>query len=199
MAWPSDIKTNADFQSTLPHGERWQSPIGSPLSIKLSIHAPARGAIGLAKRYQDQRRLSIHAPARGAMAKPYRVTSINKTFNPRSRTGSDLGGHKCFNLGRLSIHAPARGAMFADDAGNHRLSLSIHAPARGAIVVKVLLLLRKIFQSTLPHGERSEFIKDLPPCDCFQSTLPHGERFPNITAHPLCSRLSIHAPARGAI
>ena len=77
----------------------------------------------------------------------------------------------------VSIHAPAWGATFSTFAPIMPLSVSIHAPAWGATLeVKVREEAAKVFQSTLPHGERR-----FPACYRiqnfeFQSTLPHGER-----------------------
>ena len=54
-------------------------------------------------------------------------------FNPRSRTGSDLGL-------RYQVHM--------------ELIISIHAPAWGATGLADILIDGHVFQSTLPHGER---------------------------------------------
>ena len=78
----------------------------------------------------------------------------------------------------------------------HRIS--IHAPARGATYFISFKLIKEIFQSTLPQGERrvpgahDSFIIS------FQSTLPQGERQLDPNAWVTFSGISIHAPARGA-
>ena len=82
--------------------------------------------------------------------------NIAASFNPRSRTGSDVRVDiVLLCLFRVSIHAPARGA-------------TVH-PRRVRAV-------RGEFQSTLPHGERPDQVPGLVPPVEFQSTLPHGER-----------------------
>ena len=55
------------FQSTLPRGERRRVFISSPV-IRISIHAPTRGATKSAVSYQVSPLISIHAPTRGATA-----------------------------------------------------------------------------------------------------------------------------------
>ena len=121
----------------------------------LSIHAPARGAILRRHGPPPGGQLSIHAPARGAILPSYHHRRSPKSFNPRSRTGSDVIMVSTSSSKTLSIHAPARGAIFIQDDSS---------PG-------------SIFQSTLPHGERYHIAKpDTDNLD-FQSTLPHGERW----------------------
>ena len=77
-------------------------------------------------------------------------------FNPRSRTGSDLGVRSHCKTG---------------------CQVSIHAPARGATLLTCLAsALLPWFQSTLPHGERPSDMSSAYRESKFQSTLPHGER-----------------------
>ena len=61
-----------------------------------------------------------------------RIAAPLCNFNPRSHERSDS---KCSR----------------NDTGK---DISIHAPTRGATVIMVLLLLLKVFQSTLPREER---------------------------------------------
>ena len=59
-------------------------------------------------------------------------------------------------------------------------------------------LWRKLFQSTLPQGERLNHLICLGKGDLFQSTLPQGERH-FLSAHDKNDFfISIHAPTRGA-
>ena len=55
-----------------------------------------------------------------------------------------------------------------------------------------------IFQSTLPQGERLQFISQVLVIFKFQSTLPQGERLMDATYNATYDVISIHAPARGA-
>ena len=55
-----------------------------------SIHAPARGATPLQGCCICDMQASIHAPARGATCPILPLHNHPISFNPRSRTGSDL-------------------------------------------------------------------------------------------------------------
>ena len=167
------------FQSTLPRGERRsslkmsirascfnpRSRAGSDAAlnatdntIKVSIHAPARGAtVSLFRMDKCSGNVSIHAPARGATIRDIcRRRCGTFSFNPRSRAGSDiLVKHRLVTVPRVSIHAPARGAT--------RRTRTLCADPR--------------FQSTLPRGERLLSVSPPGfPVRSFQSTLPRGER-----------------------
>ncbi len=54
------------FQSTHPHGVRRVRESKVEDAIKISIHAPARGATGFFFAHKATKVISIHAPARGA-------------------------------------------------------------------------------------------------------------------------------------
>ena len=77
----------------------------------VSIHAPARGATPGLRHWYFKWWVSIHAPARGATNNYISLDQdCGVGFNPRSRTGSDLGEHIKYVKKFVSIHAPARGA-----------------------------------------------------------------------------------------
>ena len=122
--------------------------------IKVSIHAPAKGATLMQTFYTFETgcfnprsregsdvdcgacgiidRVSIHAPAKGATAKTL-LDSTDGCFNPRSREGSD--GYTGFSSEiseQVSIHAPAKGATKSADDIVKVEQVSIHAPAKGA-------------------------------------------------------------------
>ena len=148
---------------------------------------------------QGERLVSIHAPARGAT------------------TGPSLAGTGLM----VSIHAPARGATISGGANAQRQFVSIHAPARGATYV-----LRRIPRVVVSFNPRSREGSDLAfaydsynglsfnprsregsdnPAihprmnpQWFQSTLPRGERPMFLDLIGGRSKVSIHAPARGA-
>ncbi|SMP64740.1 hypothetical protein SAMN06296020_1123 [Anoxynatronum buryatiense] len=210
------------FQSTLPHGERPMINTLAKLKAEVSIHAPARGATTAAAILFPPRAVSIHAPARGATQDGDRGRGWRRSFNPRSRTGSDQGSHTdqsafySFNprsrtgsdpppvvlmplATGVSIHAPARGATADSSTFRVRHTVSIHAPARGATSSSSCdMACKKQFQSTLPHGERLNFQACTITGGLFQSTLPHGERLRAQVVGHLPDGVSIHAPARGA-
>ena len=145
------------------------------IEVDISIHAPARGATGQLQPAISGGCISIHAPARGATGLCnynysrsgfqstlprgerqifYEQRRTNGNFNPRSREGSDITFRRIKMQNIISIHAPARGATF----------------------VVMRRLMRKIFQSTLPRGERLFFANTAILHLRFQSTLPRGER-----------------------
>ena len=120
--------------------------------------------------------ISIHAPTRGATYLFETKTTIKINFNPRSHEGSDCSYQRYFWNCYISIHAPTRGA-------------TIKLP--GCLIIK-------IFQSTLPRGERLCTTSYCFPSMTFQSTLPRGERHLSTMVKQYLRMISIHAPTRGA-
>ncbi|RZB32344.1 MAG: hypothetical protein SRB2_04349 [Desulfobacteraceae bacterium Eth-SRB2] len=185
----------------------------------VSIHAPARGATSVFLCEPEQTQVSIHAPARGATYcgpdwRGYRkfqstlphgerrqeMTELSPdiSFNPRSRTGSDLSDGKSGAECAVSIHAPARGAtrsrtpwdierLFQSTLPHgerHLQPIHLAAPRRFNPRSRTGSDFRsqanggahELFQSTLPHGERRFGPAPATAFGAFQSTLPHGER-----------------------
>ena len=154
------------------------SHVSNNRSLRISIHAPAKGAtktgstVKMASPFQStlprrERRkqmrglvdvfaISIHAPAKGATAYVHRGTSRGVDFNPRSREGSDSK---------------------PSDRRHGGAGISIHAPAKGATLSGWCL--------------QEGFEK-------FQSTLPRRERHGRIKRWEVVQMISIHAPAKGA-
>ncbi len=176
--------------------DRLRSCVISSLSI--SIHAPANGATVNLMVDDWDKRISIHAPANGATSSVNSVSSESGYFNPRSgersdgqirnlsctslyfnpRSGerSDQALYKNDTAHDISIHAPANGATNVSCVPPVIMSISIHAPANGATVIRVLMQLNAIFQSTLRRTERQACL--------------YTRRIKRI--------ISIHAPANGA-
>ena len=124
------------------------------MPLTVSIHAPARGATDhrLARRVQQRfqstlprgerhltndlesqlNAVSIHAPARGATTCPSGTCRPSRSFNPRSREGSD----RLMSLASLiAICFNPRSREGSDAIAlevGRRERVSIHAPARGA-------------------------------------------------------------------
>ena len=157
------------------------------------------GSDGNTRRAGDgDRKISIHAPARGATSTSSVITLRAHNFNPRSREGSDppikihLRSFANFNprsregsdrrAGKIGILFPyfnPRSREGSDEAAKSGLcvfAISIHAPARGATTI-----------FSKPKSQR-----------IFQSTLPRGERLVRNTGANAINPISIHAPARGA-
>ena len=117
-------------------------------------------------------------------------------FNSRTREGCDGPWLEAIEKFVFQFTHP-RGVRFHRGLGFLRLLVSIHAPARGAMRAVVLRRTRKSFNSRTREG-----------CDNttrhwlwvarFQFTHPRGVRF-NQKETDTMTRVSIHAPARGAI
>ena len=76
--------------------------------------------------------------------------------------------------------------------------VSIHAPARGATICYWLFNCLRMFQFTLPRGERPSSTLRHMTIGMFQFTLPRGERLVGDPSLQFVFIVSIHAPARGA-
>ena len=167
------------FQSTLPRRERRcsarlgkihrnfnpRSREGSDLPepfklihhLRISIHAPAKGATQTISVATATQVISIHAPAKGAtkdsgisatsskfqstlprrerLNEGFALNNLQSDFNPRSREGSD---------------------KFAFPTNEDDI-ISIHAPAKGATIPPMTFTkLIMPFQSTLPRRERHQ-------------------------------------------
>ena len=143
------------FQSTRPHGARPQRFLRLAAVIRVSIHAPARGA-------------TVGAPP------PGRATGC---FNPRARTGRDRAGLviRCMSL-RFQSTRP-HGAR-PKGTGKIPDSKSFNPRARTGRdrPIPCYNMLEYRFQSTRPHGARLQPSLQARPSQRFQSTRPHGAR-----------------------
>ena len=165
------------FQSTLPRGER---QCNSPANVANIMDFNPRSREGSDVDVPDicdhMQYISIHAPARGAtreQALPFKPDIFQSTL-PRGERRIFLQFQIPYFV--ISIHAPARGATKSTFLHSIWLAISIHAPARGATVFRDPFMQSAGFQSTLPRGERLQYV-------CFKFCI--------------CV-ISIHAPARGA-
>ncbi len=164
------------FQSTLPQGERRISTFafGDGYSFQSTLPQGERRRVDI---FSARCKLFQSTLPQGERLHLHNFYQLPHYFNPRSRKGSD---ERRRNKDLVQMY------------------ISIHAPARGATLSPVLVRAKDIFQSTLPQGERREFLEVPEGGELFQSTLPQGER-PRINHSNLCYMIiSIHAPARGA-
>ena len=99
----STTLTRGEFQSTPPHGERPAYPAVYS-RVRRFQSTPPHGERRLRQRLSYGRvRVSIHAPARGATVNVGNFFIYLGSFNPRPRTGSDYStclvctGYTCFN------------------------------------------------------------------------------------------------------
>ena len=166
-----------EFQSTHPRGVRPIQNKGDKTQIRISIHAPTRGAT----RY------------RGGY---YRSTF---DFNPRTHEGCDDFARLC--VAPISNFNP-RTHEGCDDITDFLLILreiSIHAPTRGATSAIPLTPSVSIrFQSTHPRGVRLIRPSFARHSVAFQSTHPRGVRRVLELHIDEPREISIHAPTRGA-
>ena len=171
----SEIFILLRFQSTLPRGERRQEQSPVAADIKISIHAPARGATSFTWRMSVRSRFQSTLP-RGERQRSARYWRQDMNFNPRSREGSDTGGIVTSVLRLISIHAPARGAT-------ETLSKAPYISQ---------------FQSTLPQGERRSWMHWINGWSPISIHAPArgATLLPEIFNTK--TDISIHAPARGA-
>ena len=121
--------------------------------LKISIHAPARGAtealvpIFRDKVFQSTRPRGARPASVGARRSPRHFNPRaregrdgvpggaprgQRNFNPRAREGRDCAARLAKPHVEISIHAPARGATGAVYDEERQAHISIHAPARGA-------------------------------------------------------------------
>ena len=121
------------FQSTRPQGARRRRAGDAGHRRQVSIHAPARGATGVARLRHKWIVVSIHAPARGATGLKWGRHFFHTSFNPRARKGRDQS--EFTNATGLFVFQSTR------PQGARRLSLATFTP--GAM-----------FQSTRPQGAR---------------------------------------------
>ena len=100
----------ARFQSTRPRGARQVFPWLSLFLVRVSIHAPARGATLSHNQPDYPLRVSIHAPARGATSMEKQSMASRKFQSTRPRGARLLRASAVTATAPVSIHAPARGA-----------------------------------------------------------------------------------------
>ena len=121
--------------------------------------------------------VSIHAPARGATAPIVRhCLTLLARFNPRTREGCDLLWPDIQTLHAFQSTHPRGVRHFS-------VMMGVHGSK---------------FQSTHPRGVRRVDLRSYIRPSKFQSTHPRGVRLPSRVWINLLSRVSIHAPARGA-
>ena len=186
------------FQSTLPQGERQGLDGYCDSSTKISIHAPTRGATEEIPYSKFTVKISIHAPTRGATYYGISRNICNGDFNPRSHKGSDIAYTAGAGIRIISIHAPTRGATHALCPLRIAIGISIHAPTRGATQNGPMLPERQKISIHAPTRGATECCCYMQDCKVFQSTLPQGERRRWGDSPLFENEISIHAPTRGA-
>ena len=175
LFFDADLSAQEQFQSTLPRGER---PI--PMHRR-------NGSENFNPRSHEG---SDPAPS-------LRMPQLFY-FNPRSHEGSDLYSTSSLWMEWISIHAPTRGATRTVSSPCFSSSFQSTLPRGERPIYLHHLTFTARFQSTLPRGERQNVSSLFQVPTSFQSTLPRGERRGNGKSSSSSSRISIHAPTRGA-
>ena len=128
---------NIKFQSTLLQEERPVPCFWDPASkVFQSTLLQEERLRGFQSCYLSVR-ISIHAPTRGATLKKCTDASCFPYFNPRSYKRSDVSVLHLFKTFIISIHAPTRGATSEELKPCPFCGISIHAPTRGATFVSL--------------------------------------------------------------
>ena len=209
------------FQSTLPRRERRQY-CGLLLPYcEVSIHAPTKGATRITRYLIYIKRVSIHAPTKGAtwlircFVYP-RDVSIHAPTKGATKIEYMLSGEY-----GVSIHAPTKGATALVQRDRTVQPFTIHAPTKVATpseaadphlhqsfnprshegsdgLNSVMCLRRSSFQSTLPRRERPGGAGSRSGTETGFNPRSH-EGSDRIMAYLLLvTRVSIHAPTKGA-
>ena len=143
------------FQFTLPRGERLRTNISLSEASLFQFTLPRGERRTRHCKGMHKLNVSIHAPARGATLRCYRGRPQGKSFNSRSREGSDSSS----GVGRYS-------------------SSCFNSRSREGSDLCLLCMCGYIikFQFTLPRGERHPSGDTCRKGQAFQFTLPRGER-----------------------
>ena len=102
-----------EFQSTPPHGGRPAGRRAIGVELKVSIHAPARGATPVGVRDGGSLLCFNPRPRTGGDKRELVFHRRHPRFNPRPRTGGDDEVEARKRHIEVSIHAPARGATLS--------------------------------------------------------------------------------------
>ena len=189
------------FQSTLPREERpGRARCSARASWCFNPRSRARSDLDGRGGLTMSLRVSIHAPARGATRPSGTFRPGKRCFNPRSRARSDGGDgtgpliksmfqstlpreerqkppSRAAGMRGVSIHAPARGATGVRRQVERIGEVSIHAPARGATRRHALRAAHaRCFNPRSRARSDVHCRRPWPPFDVFQSTLPREER-----------------------
>ena len=165
------------FQSTRPHGARPTTSVPTSSGHCFNPRARTGRDDGSDHRRLPAAEVSIHAPARGATVQGAGVVGCRLFQSTRPH-----GARRCSR----PISQP-----FA--------AVSIHAPARGATLWPALpVALLRCFNPRARTGRDTLMWDGMLIKRMFQSTRPHGARRRALGPDYIRRQVSIHAPARGA-
>ncbi len=185
--------SNSLFQSTLPRGSD-SLPLASNICNPISIHAPSRERRQVlfqrhpVTRFQStlprgsdydklydaiNHDISIHAPSR---ERPDTIRHSDDwfTFQSTLPRGSDFNSFQCLPAANHFNPRSLAGATNPANLISFIQDISIHAPSRERLIRNLLLIILRLFQSTLPRGSDSRLHNFACWQSLFQSTLPRG-------------------------
>ena len=147
----------------------------------------------------SRRHVSTHAPTRGATEGLCRLVQAWQFQPTRPHEARPVEPHAVRCSAGVSTHAPTRGATLLLDGLCQERRVSTHAPTRGA-TYRLLLSpsVQRPFQPTRPHEARLPAISARRAIQRFQPTRPHEARQTGTGTVDRDSRVSTHAPTRGA-
>ena len=189
-------QTNDDirFQSTRPRGARHGRSLFARRPARFNPRARAGRDFGIANQLEFVR-VSIHAPARGATAAAV-FWRLRSSFNPRARAGRDqiprVGGLS----GRFQSTRP-RGARQTLIIDTIDWAVSIHAPARGATAGVAATTSTRSFNPRARAGRDTGSFAPIRRYAVSIHAPARGATFAALDKMP-ANAVSIHAPARGA-
>ena len=145
--------------------------------VRVSIHAPTKGATRRSEAARHHGEVSIHAPTKGA-----------------TRYALSIAGVWC-----VSIHAPTKGATFSATYVTHfHLTVSIHAPTKGATVRMMHFTHTGMVSIHAPtKGATASIVRMSAVISSFNPRAHEGrDRYECL--HERGMAVSIHAPTKGA-
>ena len=169
-------KSEAEFQSTFPRGERHHRRKDDiqPRGFNPRSHEGNDGALVC---IPEKKGVSIHVPTRGTtlndvLSDAYSIVSIHV---PTRGTTCPTNNHRAPDT--VSIHVPTRGTTMYRLPPELSKNVSIHVPTRGTTWQRISQKESiRGFQSTFPRGERRDSKQQKLATSTFQSTFPRGER-----------------------
>ena len=123
------------------------------------------------------------------------MTLLITTFQSTLPRGSDNASASASLIStHISIHAPSRERPTSPQRSITSADFNPRSLA-GATCISVSLMIKRVFQSTLPRGSDTNSGVIPSASYIFQSTLPRGSDQPHRNA-PSRRQISIHAPSR---
>ena len=167
--------------------------------LKVSTHAPARGATCQQAGGEIFPIVSTHAPARGATCIFAVKHPTRCSFNPRAREGRDTGLTVTVSGGAMFQPTRPRGARLDPTRPMQAvLYVSTHAPARGATLAEIRSKCRTSCSN--PRAREGRDISCAPIITSSHSFNPRAREGRDCQGwfYRNLHDVSTHAPARGA-